>query len=81
MEEFQESGQPLSEKLVQQKLEPEDMEALAALLMREEDDVSVPWEEFIRPLKLGSLQKHIRNIRKRPMHWLMKIRRHRGRKC
>lgn len=57
MEEFQESGQPLSEKLVQQKLEPEDMEALAALLMREEDDVSVPWEEFIRPLKLGSLQK------------------------
>lgn len=57
MEEVQESGQVLSEKAVQQKLGQDDIEALAALLMKAEDTVSVPWEEFVRPLKLGALQK------------------------
>lgn len=50
-------GQTLTEKAVQQKLGPEDVEALAALLMKDDYAGTIPWEEFVRPLKLGYLQK------------------------
>lgn len=41
---------------IQSRLEPEDAEEMAALLMAQEEAVTDPWEEFIRPLKLNSLQ-------------------------
>lgn len=57
---LEEAGVPLSEKAVQQALSPEDTEAWAALLMREEYVASDPWEEYVRPLVMGSLQKEYR---------------------
>lgn len=53
-------GLTLSDKSIRQKLGQDDAEALAALVMRDSEAVSVPWEEFVRPLKLGALQKQYR---------------------
>lgn len=55
-----EEGRELSAKTVQQKLDEEDVAHLAALLMKEEYEIAVPWEEYVRPLKLGQLQKEYR---------------------
>ncbi len=55
-EEVINEGLPLSEKTIQAKLSGGDMEKLALLLMQGEEQVANPWEEFIRPLKLNSLQ-------------------------
>ena len=53
-------GVTLSDKSIRQKLGQDDAEALAALVMRDSEAVSIPWEEFVRPLKLGALQKQYR---------------------
>lgn len=51
------AGRAIDESSVQQEMAEDDMPALAALLMRGEETAAVPWEEYIRPLKLGELQK------------------------
>lgn len=51
------AGSPIDATSVQQEMPEDDVPKLAALLMSGEETAAVPWEEYIRPLKLGELQK------------------------
>ncbi len=57
MKAMEEEGLPLAQDSLESRLSGEDISHLAALLMKNDDTLAVPWEEYIRPLTLGRLQK------------------------
>lgn len=58
---LEETGAELSQKTLLPMLEGKDIERLAALLLKEDEAMVLPWEEYIRPLVLGHLQKEYRS--------------------
>lgn len=50
-------GAALTKGAVQQELSQEDVENLAALLMKDDYAPASPWEEYVRPLLLSKLQR------------------------
>lgn len=57
LERVEKKGVPLSASSVQQELTQEDVENLAALLMKDDYAPADPWEEYVRPLILARLQR------------------------
>ncbi len=57
MKAMEAEGVPLTQEGLEARLAGEDISHLAALLMKNDDTLAVPWEEYIRPLTLGRLQK------------------------
>lgn len=53
----EEKGIPPSAASVQQELTQEDVENLAAILMKDDYAPAYPWEEYVRPLILSQLQR------------------------
>ena len=54
------AGQPWTKENAQGLMEHEDMEYLAPLLVKEGRIAISPWEEYIRPLVILTLQKEYR---------------------
>ena len=61
MEAMEKEGLSLSPESLEARLTGKEVEHLAALLMKGDDGIALPWEEYVRPLVLGRLQREYKS--------------------